>query len=316
VAEAAARLRPAAAQLPLEQRRRFWDRALDDRAVMAWSNRSVASIEKDLRTALETDGARQRAGKVFLVGAGPGRADLLTLRALQTLGQADVILHDRLVSDEILGLARRDAEFIDVGKRSGDHHKTQLQIHELLLEHARAGRLVVRLKGGDPFVFGRGGEELEALHAAGIEYEVVPGVTAASGCAAFSGIPLTHRELSQALTLVTGQVQADGEAPPWRELAGKGRTLAVYMCVKQAINLRGQLLDAGLSPTLPAALVCDGTRDSQQVFTGTIADLPSLAAQSPARAPGLFIIGEVAALGAKLAWFEPVAAEAAARVAA
>ncbi|KAA9134219.1 uroporphyrinogen-III C-methyltransferase [Marinihelvus fidelis] len=307
VASAAGRLRDAAAVLPLERRRQFWDRLLNRATIDELARKDDAAIDAALRGALNSellaDTAGTPAGRVILVGAGPGRADLLTIRAQQALGQADVILHDRLVPADILEVARRDAEFIDVGKRAGNHHETQAGIHELMVEHARRGRVVVRLKGGDPFVFGRGGEELEHLRAHDIDYEVVPGVTAATACAAFAGIPLTHREHSQALTLITGHTQPGGKDPAWAELAGEDRTLAIYMGVKQAATLRDKLLDAGLAPELPVALVTDGARDSQQVFHGSIRHLPALAARAPSGAPGLFIIGRVARLGEELAWF-------------
>lgn len=307
VARAAGRLRDAAAVLPLERRRQFWDRLLNRATIDELARKDDTAIDAALRGALNSellsDTTGTLPGRVILVGAGPGRADLLTIRAQQALGQADVILHDRLVPADILEVARRDAEFIDVGKRAGNHHETQAGIHELMVEHARRGRVVVRLKGGDPFVFGRGGEELEHLRANGIDYEVVPGVTAATACAAFAGIPLTHREYSQALTLITGHTQLDGKEPAWAELAGEDRTLAIYMGVKQAATLRDKLLDAGLAPDLPVALVTDGARDTQQVFHGSIRHLPALAARAPSGAPGLFIIGRVARLGEELAWF-------------
>lgn len=295
--------------LPLEQRRSFWDSLLSQGRILQWSNQPQAAIEDDIQKAL----VRQQkhgsvnsptSGKVYLVGAGPGRPDLLTIRALQVLGQADVILHDKLVAGEILDMARRDADFIDVGRRAGSYRQSQQQINRLLTELAQAGKQVVRLKGGDAFIFGRGGEELEYLQAHGIEYEVVPGISAAIGCAAYAGIPLTHRNHAQTLTFVTGQVSSDNQAPDWQQLAGIGRTAVVYMGIKQAGVIRRQLLTAGLDSELPVALVANGTRPNQQVLHGTINELPALARQLPKGAPGLFIIGEVATLGKKLAWFE------------
>ncbi|HSM11824.1 MAG TPA: uroporphyrinogen-III C-methyltransferase, partial [Lysobacter sp.] len=262
-------------------------------------------------------------GRVFIVGAGPGNPDLLTLRALQLLGQADVILHDHLVPQAILDLARRDADRVYVGKAPGAHHRSQREIERLMVSEARAGRTVVRLKGGDPFIFGRGGEEVQALRAAGIEYEVVPGITAATACAALAGIPLTHRDLAQSLTLVTGHVATGAAAlsaaggseavagVDWARLAGPGRTVAVYMGVKQAARIRGELLRAGLARDFPAALVVDGSREGQQVLTGTIGQLPELAAAAPAGRPGLLIIGQVAALGSNLCGLNEPAAVAA-----
>jgi uroporphyrin-III C-methyltransferase/precorrin-2 dehydrogenase/sirohydrochlorin ferrochelatase len=263
-------------------------------------------------------GGEHGRGRVFIVGAGPGHPDLLTLRALQVLGQADVILHDRLVPDAILERARRDADRVDVGKEAGAHRCGQREIEQRMVSEARKGRTVVRLKGGDPFVFGRGGEEIEALRAAGIDYEVVPGITAATACAAYAGIPLTHRDHAQALILVTGHAAAGAsaglgaQALDWARLAGPGRTLVVYMGVRQAAHIRGELLAAGLAEDFPAALVVNGSLDAQEVLHGTIGRLPEMAAAVPAGAPGLLIIGQVAALGSNLCWLNERAAVAAA----
>ncbi|HET6565515.1 MAG TPA: uroporphyrinogen-III C-methyltransferase, partial [Xanthomonadales bacterium] len=246
-------------------------------------------------------------GKVFLVGAGPGRADLLTLRALHVLGQADVILHDQLVSEEVLDLARRDADRIDVGKRAGDHHQTQQEIHELMLREAKKGRTVIRLKGGDPFIFGRGGEELEYLRDHQVSYEVVPGISAALACAAYSGIPLTHRDHAAALTFVTGHgaaTKSPGQAGvTWQAIAGEGRTAVIYMGLKQAAKIRNELLQAGIAGELPVALVANGSREQQRVLHGTVSELKQLAAAIEPGAPTLLIIGQVAALGSTLSWF-------------
>jgi uroporphyrin-III C-methyltransferase/precorrin-2 dehydrogenase/sirohydrochlorin ferrochelatase len=240
---------------------------------------------------------------VLLVGAGPGDPGLLTLRALRALNEADVILHDRLVSAEVLELARRDAERIEVGKQAGHHHTTQEGIHALLLEHARAGRRVVRLKGGDPFVFGRGGEELEFLRAHGIPYEVVPGVTAALACAAYAGVPLTHRDHAQSVRLVTAHCRGSRDTLDWAALARERQTLAVYMGVGELATLREQLLAHGRAASTPFALVENGSRPEQRVVTGTLATLPERAAAHAVRSPALLILGEVAALAGALAWF-------------
>jgi uroporphyrin-III C-methyltransferase/precorrin-2 dehydrogenase/sirohydrochlorin ferrochelatase len=248
---------------------------------------------------------------VYLVGAGPGNPELLTLKALHVLGEADVILHDRLVSEDILELARRDAKRIDVGKRAGRHHRSQREIHSIMLAEANKGRTVVRLKGGDAFVFGRGGEELEFLRRHGVDYEVVPGITAAIACAAFAGVPLTHREHAQALTFVTGHLSASGDAASgggknpvdWSGLAGPGRTVVVYMGLRQAGRIRGELLQAGIAGSTPAMVIADGSRDSQQVIEGCVERLAAMAQQVKRGAPALLIIGQVAALGSNLAWF-------------
>jgi len=242
-------------------------------------------------------------GWVVLVGAGPGDPGLLTLRGLRALNEADVILHDRLVSAEVLALARRDAERIEVGKQAGNHHATQSQIHDLMLEHARAGRRVVRLKGGDPFVFGRGGEELQFLRAHGIPYEVVPGITAALACAAYAGVPLTHRAHAQSVRLLTAHCQASHDTLDWAALAQEKQTLAVYMGVGELAMLQSKLLEHGRAPTTPFALVENGSRADQRVVTGTLAQLAGRAGAHAVRSPALLILGEVAALADSLAWF-------------
>ena len=243
------------------------------------------------------------AGSVVLVGAGPGDPGLLTLRALRALNEADVILHDRLVSAEVLDLARRDAERIEVGKQAGNHHTTQDGIHALLLEHARAGRRVVRLKGGDPFVFGRGGEELEFLRDHGIPYEVVPGITAAVACAAYAGVPLTHRDHAQSVRLVTAHCQSSRGTLDWTALAQERQTLAVYMGVAELGELQARLVEHGRAPSTPFALIENGSRPEQRVITGTLAILAERAAFHAVRSPALLILGEVAALATSLAWF-------------
>jgi uroporphyrin-III C-methyltransferase/precorrin-2 dehydrogenase/sirohydrochlorin ferrochelatase len=262
--------------------------------------------EAEARAAAERELAADAAGtigSVVLVGAGPGDPGLLTLRGLRALNEADVILHDRLVSAEVLALARRDAERVEVGKQAGDHHATQEEIHRLMLEHARAGRRVVRLKGGDPFVFGRGGEELEFLRAHGIAYEVVPGITAALACAAYAGVPLTHRAHAQSVRLLTAHCQASHDTLDWAALAQERQTLAVYMGVGELAALQARLLEHGRSLATPFALVENGSRAGQRVVTGTLAQLAGRAAAHAVRSPALLILGEVAALAETLAWF-------------
>lgn len=243
------------------------------------------------------------AGSVVLVGGGPGDPGLLTLRALRALNEADVILHDRLVSTEVLELARRDAERIEVGKQAGKHHTTQDSIHALLLEHARAGRRVVRLKGGDPFVFGRGGEELEFLRAHDIPYEVVPGITAAVACAAYAGIPLTHRDHAQSVRFVTAHCRSSLDTLDWAALAQERQTLAVYMGVGELAALQAQLIEHGRAAATPFALIENGSRAEQRVVTGTLANLHERASAHAVGSPALLILGEVAALAPSLAWF-------------
>ena len=243
-------------------------------------------------------------GVVRLVGAGPGDPGLLTLHAARALAEADVVLHDRLVSADVLALSHRDAELIEVGKRvGGDHHATQARIHDLLVKHASAGKRVVRLKGGDPFVFGRGGEELEVLRAHGIPFEVIPGITAAVACAAYAGIPLTHREHAQSLRLLTAHAQ-DGDAEhDWATLSQANQTLAFYMGVSGLARLRDNLIAHGRAASTPFALVENGSRPEQRVIAGTLDELPDLAQRHAVQAPALLVIGEVAAFATQLHWF-------------
>ena len=242
-------------------------------------------------------------GRVALVGAGPGDAGLLTLRGLRLLNEADVILHDRLVSREVLDLARRDAERIEVGKEAGRHHVSQDGIHALMLEHARAGRRVVRLKGGDAFVFGRGGEELEFLRDHGIDYEVVPGITAALACAAYAGIPLTHRDHAQSVRFVTAHTKDENDGLDWAGFARSGQTLAFYMGVSGLARVRARLLAHGKPGSTPCALVENGSRPEQRIVLSTLDALPDTASRHDVRSPALLFVGEVAALAARLHWF-------------
>ncbi len=329
VAEAAGDLRRLVRErLQFSRRKEFWEGLFTDERLRSLSLLDRRDIRSHMRREIDLvsrqrhhDGQRsgeregkldgQQIGRVFLVGAGPGRADLLTLRALHVLALADVILHDGLVSEEILDLARRDADRINVSKRAGSTHLAQQDIHGLMLQEAGKGRNVVRLKGGDSFIFGRGGEELEYLREQGIAYEVVPGITAALGCAAYAGIPLTHRHHAQSLTFITGHLaggsgaalQEDHAAVDWAGIAGPGKTTVVYMGVRQATSIRKALLQAGISADLPVSLVVNGSLDNQRVLYGKVDTLSQLAAEAGADAPGLLIIGQVAALGSNLTWF-------------
>ncbi len=275
------------------RRRRMLERVLGGRVaelMLAGQDEAARAAYASALDAAEAGAATPEPGIVHLVGAGPGSADLLTLRALRLLGEADVIVHDRLVGAPVLEAARRDAERIDVGKAGPRHALPQDDINALLVRLGREGRKVVRLKGGDPFVFGRGGEEAEALRAAGIAVEVVPGVTAALACAAQAGIPLTHRDAAQTLTFVTGHTPD----LDWPALA-RSDTLAIYMGLSALPRLRDGLLGAGLDPLTPAALVENGGRDEQRLLAGT---LDSLVADGPAWAqdgPVLLLVGEVVA---------------------
>jgi uroporphyrin-III C-methyltransferase/precorrin-2 dehydrogenase/sirohydrochlorin ferrochelatase len=239
----------------------------------------------------------------MLVGAGPGDPGLLTLHAHRALQQADVILADRLVSAEVLALARRDAEIIDVGKSSGGHGARQSRINRLLVVHARRGRVVVRLKGGDPFIFGRGGEEIEYLRRHRVAYEVVPGITAAVACAAYAGIPLTHRDHAQGLQFVTAHSRDSLDHIDWQGLARPGQTLAFYMGVGELDSVRDRLIVAGLPPATPAALVESGTRPEQRVVVTTLAALREVAERQEIASPAMLFVGEVAGFATRLGWF-------------
>jgi uroporphyrin-III C-methyltransferase / precorrin-2 dehydrogenase / sirohydrochlorin ferrochelatase len=303
-------------RLPKSRRKTVWEKLLGDERLRSFSLQSRRDIGHSMRREIEKAAvdeqahARQR-GRVFLVGAGPGRADLLTLRALHVLAMADVILHDGLVSEEILNLARRDADRINVGKRAGKTHLAQQDIHACMVAEASKGKNVVRLKGGDAFIFGRGGEELQHLRQYDVPYEVVPGITAALACAAYSGIPLTHRDYAQSLTLITGHLATGKESAPdtdrpvidWAGIAGAGKTAAVYMGVQQAAGIRKALLQAGVDADLPVALVVNGSLDTQFVLHGRIENMAQMAVQAGSDSPGLLIIGQVAALGSSLNWF-------------
>ena len=285
-------------------RRRFFEQVLAGPIPALLRQGQAVRARQAFARALSTATPPPR-GRVTLVGAGPGDPGLLTLRALRVLNEADVILYDRLVSPQVLALARRDAEAIEVGKHvGGDHHATQTRIHALLLERARAGQRVVRLKGGDPFVFGRGGEELEVLQAAGIDFEVVPGITAAIACGAYAGVPLTHREHAQSVRLVTAHTQhADDDGIDWPALARDRQTLAFYMGVSGLARLRDKLIEHGRGSATPFAIIENGTRPEQRVVVGTLADLPELARLHDVDAPSLLIVGEVASLARRLHWF-------------
>jgi uroporphyrin-III C-methyltransferase/precorrin-2 dehydrogenase/sirohydrochlorin ferrochelatase len=291
------------AALPdLAERRRFYTSIARGRvAELLRARRSVAA-ERELERSIAS-GGEPAHGSVVLVGAGPGDPGLLTLNALRALQDADVILHDRLVTKEILALARRDAIQIPVGKAAGAHSVSQSRIHELMVEHARAGHRVVRLKGGDPFVFGRGGEELEALRAAGIEYEVAPGMTAAVACAAYAGIPLTHRQHAQSLRLVTAHCGDSVDSLDWESLARERQTLAFYMGVSRLTVIADRLINHGAQADTPVAIIENGSRAYQQVTITRLAELADIAARGEIRSPALLIVGEVAALANELAWF-------------
>lgn len=240
-----------------------------------------------------------KTGKVYLIGAGPGDVDLMTLKAVRLLGEADVVLLDDLVNREVLRFVALDAEVIEVGKRGGCQSTTQMSIHERLLKHAQAGSIVARLKGGDPFIFGRGGEEMQCLVAAGVEVEVVSGVTAGVAVPAALGIPLTHRDCARSVTFVTGHTCNDRPVN-WRGLAGTGGTLVIYMGIANLSQIVAELLAAGLPPTLPAAAIQHGTLPQQRSIVTTLAELPAAVQAHGIGSPAIMIIGDVVGIGTSL----------------
>ncbi|WP_429191317.1 siroheme synthase CysG [Aeromonas veronii] len=282
------------------ERRRFWERLLGaDRLGQALARGDSASAHQ-LADNLFADES-QSAGEVVLVGAGPGDPGLLTLHALRQMQQADVVVYDRLVSDEVMALVRRDAKRIFVGKQAGNHCVPQEGINQLLLEEAKKGQRVVRLKGGDPFIFGRGGEELETLVGTGIGFQVVPGITAASGCAAYAGIPLTHRDHAQSVRFVTAHGKGGARDLDWPLLAKDRQTLVFYMGLSSCATIREQLLAHGKAGNTPVALIERGTQPCQRVIRGTLDELHALAVG--VESPALIMVGSVVTLADRLAWF-------------
>ncbi|ENO3942443.1 siroheme synthase CysG [Aeromonas veronii] len=282
------------------ERRRFWERLLGaDRLGQALARGDSASAHQ-LADNLFADES-QSTGEVVLVGAGPGDPGLLTLHALRQMQQADVVVYDRLVSDEVMALVRRDAKRIFVGKQAGNHCVPQEGINQLLLEEAQKGQRVVRLKGGDPFIFGRGGEELETLVGSGIGFQVVPGITAASGCAAYAGIPLTHRDHAQSVRFVTAHGKGGARDLDWPLLAKDRQTLVFYMGLSSCATIREQLLAHGKAGNTPVALIERGTQPCQRVLRGTLDELPALAVG--VESPALIMVGSVVTLADRLAWF-------------
>jgi uroporphyrin-III C-methyltransferase/precorrin-2 dehydrogenase/sirohydrochlorin ferrochelatase len=276
---------------------RFWDRFFDGPvADQVLAGNETAARERML-TLVNGRGANEPPrGGVAIVGAGPGDPDLLTLRALRLIQRADVVVHDKLVGPGVLDLVRRDAARIDVGKRAGNHSRSQDEINAVLAGQALAGRRVVRLKGGDPFIFGRGGEEVDYLRQRGISVELVPGITAALGCAAAVGIPLTHRDHAQAVTLATGQGKDGDPELDWATLARLDQTLAIYMGVGTAGRIASRLIGHGLDPATPVAVIENGTLPNQRAVYGRLSGLGWLVRQSGIAGPALIVIGRVAAL--------------------
>lgn len=293
------------------KRMRFWEGVFNGviaERLLAGQPEAAESMLLEALNQASLDGFSPPQGEVYLVGGGPGDPDLLTLRALRLMQQADVVLYDHLISPDILDLVRRDADRIDVGKRANKHTKPQQEINALLVELAQQGRRVLRLKGGDPFIFGRGGEEIETLAAAGLPFQVVPGITAANGCGAYAGIPLTHRDHAQSVCFVTAHLQQDGGVLlNWENLAVPQQTLVIYMGLKALPTVCERLQVAGLAAETPIALIEEGTTAQQRVIVGTLVDMPERVAAAEVRGASLTIVGGVVSLREKLRWFNPKA---------
>lgn len=286
----------------IEDRRYFWEKAFSgivaEKVFAGKTDEAKQDLQEQLNESVDSE-----IGEVYLVGGGPGDPDLLTFKALRLMQQADVILYDRLVSNEVMELVRRDAELIYVGKERDNHSVPQNDINQLLVDLAKQGRRVCRLKGGDPFIFGRGGEEIETLAENGVPFQVVPGITAAFGCSTYSGIPLTHRDYSQSCRFVTGHLKDGSMNLPWDELAVEQQTIVFYMALKGAQHLSEKLQAHGMRGDMPVALIEKGTTPEHKVHTTTLTKLPDLVANETIHAPTLIIIGEVVKLREKLNWF-------------
>ncbi len=287
----------------VNQRRNFWERVLDGAVaerIFAGQQDSAAQL---LQAQIDAADPNHQTGEVYLVGAGPGDPELLTFKALRLMQQADVVLYDALVSPEVLELCRRDAELIYVGKQRDNHSLPQTGINQLLIEQAKRGMRVVRLKGGDPFIFGRGAEEVEQLKAEGIPFQIVPGITAASACSTYAGIPLTHRDYAQSVKFITGQLKNRTTKLDFAEMVQPNQTLVFYMGLHTLPAIVDGLVAAGKSPETQIAIVSRGTRRDQRVLTGTLSTIVDQQQHEQLGAPALLIVGEVVGLQSNLAWF-------------
>ncbi len=295
-----------AARLPeRSDRQRFWRRVLHSPVVEQMLAGQEGAARNQLEKAVDAAEAESLSGgEVYLVGAGPGDPDLMTFRGLRLLQKADIVLHDRLIPDEILAYARDGAEKLYVGKARDKHSLPQDNINDLLVHYARQGLKVCRLKGGDPFIFGRGGEELEKVAESGIDFQVVPGITAASGCSTYAGIPLTHRDYAQSVRFVTGHRKKGGAELDWAALIRPAETLVFYMGLVSLPEIADGLIRNGMDAATPAALISRGTLDNQEAVVGTIGDLPDQVARREVHAPTVIIIGDVVELYPRYRWFE------------
>ncbi len=283
-----------------DERRIFWEDLYVSPLKEQVFNEHIAEADQLIEQALIE--WQKPKGEVYLVGAGPGDPELLTLKALRLMQQADVVIYDRLVSQPIMDLCRRDAEKIYVGKARSNHAVPQEGINALLVKYAHEGKRVCRLKGGDPFIFGRGGEEIQELFEAGIAFQVVPGITAASGCSAYAGIPLTHRDYAQSVRFLTGHLKEGSPELPWHELVYENQTLVLYMGLVGLEKICEKLIAHGQRPNMPVALISKGTTPEQKVVVGTLADIASKVTEHQIHAPTLTIIGEVVRLREQLQW--------------
>ena len=288
-----------------QQRRRFWEDVFQGPLVERVLSGQEQAARELLQDLIDHEDKPANKGEVFLVGGGPGDPDLLTFRALRLMQQCDVCVYDKLVSPEVMELVRRDAELIYVGKARDQHTMPQEDINELLARLALQGKRVLRLKGGDPFIFGRGGEEIETLMQRGVPFQVVPGITAANGVSTYAGIPLTHRDYSQACLFITGHLKDGTLDLDWESMARPRQTVVIYMGLVGLPQICEKLIEHGVSPDMPAAVVQQGTTQKQRVVTATLRDLAVKVEQAGIKAPCLTIIGEVVKLRERLNWFEP-----------
>ncbi len=287
----------------IKDRRAFWETifsgVIAEKVFSGRISEARDDIDKQLNNSVDI-----KLGEVYLVGAGPGDPDLLTFKALRLIQQADVVLYDRLVSKGVMELVRRDSELIYVGKKGGSDKSTrQIDINEKLVELAKSGKRVCRLKGGDPFIFGRGGEEIESLSEHGVPFQVVPGITAASGCSSYSGIPLTHRDYSQSCRFVTAHLKNGTTNLPWEEFVVDQQTIVFYMALSGANYICDKLIEHGMNKDMPIAIIEKGTMPEQKVYITTLSELPNLLTKEDIHAPTLMIVGEVVKLNEKLNWY-------------